>query len=277
MLLEPGNPRLILISGSNGGGKSFLVKALGSYLHLEAKGKVEWMAVGMSLRTSPGMARAFMFGDEGRESTGRISLKAVLGGLRTCKGREHPHALILDEPDVGLSEGYQAGLGELLSDFAGDLPALTRALIVVTHSRTIAKALSDAGATCVRIGDDLRPTADWIRDGDSPRTAKDIEELSDRTIARMRAIQAVINQESRGNPNDVSPVNTNGTRDYGLMQLSTKNPGAINWKDPATNMGIVVHNLGRNGYYLRSFTQPSSSGDPMAILSGHPYHRGQSA
>lgn len=193
MLHEPGDPRLILITGTNGGGKSFLTKALSSYLHLEAPGKIEWMPVSMSMRTSPGMHRAFMFGDEGRESTGRISLTSVLGGLRTCRGRNNPHVLILDEPDVGLSESYQHGLGDLLTDFAAGLPDLTRALIVVTHSRTIAGALSRAGATKLRIGDDLRPTDDWIRDGEKPRTAKDVEELPEKTRARMKAIQAVIN------------------------------------------------------------------------------------
>lgn len=189
---EPGNPRLIVISGENAGGKSFFAKALNSFMQQGAPKEVEWMPVSMVMRTSPGMHRAFMFGNESNESTGRISLKAVLGGLRTCQGRENPHVLLLDEPDIGLSEGYQAALGQMLAEFAAEMPSHTRALIVVSHSRPLVAALMPLGPTCIRIGDDLRPTAEWIRDGDLPKTTADIEALGAKAVKRMRAISAVM-------------------------------------------------------------------------------------
>lgn len=190
---EAGDPRIILITGENAGGKSFFAKAIASYLHHQHPKAVEVISVSMGMRTSPGMHRAFMFGEEGRDSTGKISLRAVLGGLHTCKGRDNPHVLVLDEPDIGLSEGYRAGLGDLLTEFGRDLPQHTRALIVVTHSRAVAGKLTALNPTCLRIGDDHRPTAEWIRHGDPVRSAADIEELAMKATLRMRAIQAVLN------------------------------------------------------------------------------------
>lgn len=190
---EAGNPRVVLITGSNAGGKSFFAKAIASYLHHEYPKAVEVISVSMGMRTSPGMHRVFMFGEESRDSTGKISLRAVLGGLNTCRGRENQHVLVLDEPDIGLSEGYRAGLGDLLTGFARDLPEHTRALIVVTHSRAVAGKLMAVNPTCLRIGDDRRPTNEWLRDGDPARSAADVEELAMKATLRMRAIQAVLN------------------------------------------------------------------------------------
>lgn len=191
-LHEPGNPRLIVISGENAGGKSFFAKALNAFMQEDDPKQVEWMPVSMGMRTSPGLHRSFMFGDESNESTGRISLKAVLGGLRTCQSRERPHVLLLDEPDIGLAESYQAALGQLLAEFAADLPVHTRALIVVSHSRALVSALMPLKPTCIRVGDDLRPTAEWIREGDLPKTPADIEALGKKAMMRMRAISAVM-------------------------------------------------------------------------------------
>lgn len=192
-LHEPGNPRLIVISGENAGGKSFFVKALNAFMQEDAPKQVEWMPVSMGMRTSPGMHRVFMFGEESNESTGRISLKAVLGGLRTCQSREKSHVLLLDEPDIGLAESYQAALGQMLAGFAADMPAHTRALIIVSHSRSLVSALMALGPTCIRVGDDLRSTAEWIREGDLPKTPADIEALGTKAMTRMRAISAVMN------------------------------------------------------------------------------------
>lgn len=195
ILKEAGNPRLVLISGENAGGKSFFAKVLSATVRSHEK-KIEWMPVSMSMRTQTGMHRVFMFGDEGRDSTGKISLHAVLGGLQTCRGRDNPHVLLLDEPDVGLSEGYQAALGDLLAEFASSMPEKTEALVVVTHSRALAAKLMPLGPICIRVGDDRRKTKDWIAEGDLHRTADDIRNLAKKGVERLRRIQRVIDQRT---------------------------------------------------------------------------------
>jgi ATPase subunit of ABC transporter with duplicated ATPase domains len=195
---EGENSRIVLITGPNAGGKSFFARALSANVSAQRDTcNIEYLPVSMGIRTMQGMHRVFMYGEEGRDSTGRISLRAVLGGLKTCRGREGPHMLLLDEPDVGLSDSYQRALGELLCGFAKDLPDNTSGLILVTHSRPLAAEFMQAKPTCIRVGEDLRPTATWIREGDLPRTVEDVETLAERSAARMRAIQAVLNERQQ--------------------------------------------------------------------------------
>ena len=194
LLHEPGNPRLVLITGENASGKSFFGKVLRAYPPHDGdrKNEIEWMGLSMSKRTESGAIRAFMFGDEGRDSTGNISLRTIQSGFSTCRSRETIHILQLDEPDIGLSESYAAGLGDYIAQFAADMPDLTEALIVVTHSRHIARRLLPLNPTCIRIGD-LRPTAEWLVSDVIPKTIEDVLALKETAHQRTRAIQSILN------------------------------------------------------------------------------------
>lgn len=139
-----------------------------------------------------------MFGDESTSSTGQASFRAVRGGLTTCRGRTTPHILIMDEPDIGLSEGYQAALGDMIDEFASDLPDTTVGLLVVSHARPLISKLMHLNPTCIRVGDDLRPTRQWLEQGDLPRTIADIESLRDKALTRFRAIHAVAEARKAG-------------------------------------------------------------------------------
>lgn len=194
VLHEGGNPHLVLVSGENAGGKSFFGRYLGvGVASRKDECRIEYLPVTMGMRTASGLHRVFMFpGEEGRESTGRISIAAVLGALRTCRGRSEPHWLLLDEPDVGLSESYQRALGETLRQFAVELPETTAGLVVVTHSRILASEFTGADPTMIRVGSDLRPTREWIAQGDLPRSVADVENLSTVALHRMRAIARIM-------------------------------------------------------------------------------------
>jgi hypothetical protein len=41
-------------------------------------------------------------------------------------------------------------------------------------------------------------------------------------------------------------MNHNGTRDYGIMQLSMKNPAGVDWNDPATNIDLGTRELAQH-------------------------------
>ncbi len=189
--IEPGHEKLLVISGENAGGKSFFAKVMRSRMR-EFDPACEWIPISMTTRTSSGMHRAFIFGDESTSSTGQTSFRAVRGALTTCRGRETPHVLVLDEPDIGLSEGYQGALGEMIDEFASDLPEMTKGLLVVSHARPLIGKLMHLDPTCVRVGDDLRPTREWLKDGDLPRSIADIEALRDKALNRFRAIHAAV-------------------------------------------------------------------------------------
>ncbi|MGU3656021.1 ATP-binding protein [Methylobacterium fujisawaense] len=190
-----GHPKFALVTGENASGKSFLVRALGQRMR-DAHPKLEILAVTMSLRSQGGMARAFLFGDEQRESTGRNSIKAVLAGIRACRERQHDHVLILDEPDIGLAESYAGALGAYLAAFVEDMPDRTLGLVVVTHSRPLVRGLLPTAPAAIRVGDDPRPLEQWLREGPLPRGMEEIEALGERAAATMRGINRVRNARS---------------------------------------------------------------------------------
>jgi len=185
---------VLVVTGDNASGKSFFCKYLRAVLNAEKDtlGRIEVMDGGMHRRTRAGIERALMYGDEDRESTGDLSLGFVLTALRTCRGREHAHILSLDEPDVGLSEGYQTALGDLLYGFADELPAHTAGLVVVTHSRPIVERLIRLEPHLVRIGEDQRTTVEWLDQGPLARTIEELQSLHAQSARKTRAIQKII-------------------------------------------------------------------------------------
>lgn len=192
---EGSGGRVLLVTGGNASGKSLVCRYLGL---TAATSKVEFMRVGMGLRTQSGIHRAFMFGEEDRDSTGRISGKTVRGGISTCRNRTSPHFLCLDEPDVGLSEEMQDALGQVLAGFGNSLPDLTRGFVVVTHSRAIASRLMELDPHRIRVGAGVASTREWIERGPLPVTADDFEEMDRVGLERFRAVQAVLNERKQG-------------------------------------------------------------------------------
>lgn len=189
---------LLLVTVDNASGKSFVCK----YLHLlatpdradppEDRRGLEFMHVGMNLRAgASGVQRALMFGNEARNSTGTISVRTILAGFRTSAGRTHPHMLCLDEPDIGLSEECQDACGRLIAEFAAAPPSALAGLVIVTHSRPIARALIGLDPVRLRVGEDARTTAEWL---ERPRTVslETLRELSDTAHERSRAIETLM-------------------------------------------------------------------------------------
>jgi predicted ATPase len=123
--------RLAILTGTNGSGKSFFAGLVGSFTAVQNLAIID---CSMRRRTSSGLATAFMYGDESWESTGQISIRNTLAALRTSRGRDIPHYLVLDEPDLGLAPEYAAALGGAIADFCEDMPDLLYGLVLVTHS-----------------------------------------------------------------------------------------------------------------------------------------------
>lgn len=89
-----------------------------------------------------------------------------------------------------------------------------------------------------------------------------------------RAVQAIIKQETGGNPAAINRANRNGTVDYGLMQVNsaTKDPKSYNWKDPDANIAAGVQEFknkldAAGGNYQLAFQMYNGSG-PAARAYG---------
>ncbi len=196
--VEPGPRRdLMLITGDNASGKSFVCKVMQEAAQpdrtvpVEERRGLEFMRVGMNLRAGGSPMQRMMFGDEGRNSTGTISVRTIETGFRTSAERTHPHILCLDEPDIGLSEDYQHACGRMIAEFAATPAPHLVGLIVVTHSRPIARVIRELGPTALRLGSDAGSTGDWL-DRPRPVTIESLRQLTDVARKRSQAINALM-------------------------------------------------------------------------------------
>jgi hypothetical protein len=142
--MTPGAPRLAVLVGDNASGKSLLVRVLSAGLR-----EKDAMAVSVSIRERTGaglgemarMAQAFMFGDEGDQSTGATSIQVVQNALENNLDRKDGCLLILDEPEMGLAEGYSHALGQYIAQQSKTMPRKCGGVIVVTHSRALVRGV----------------------------------------------------------------------------------------------------------------------------------------
>ena len=98
-----------------------------------------------------------------------------------------------DEPDLGLSDDWAAGMGQALCAFAKNLPATTYGALVVTHSRALVRELLPASPHYLYFGTKKAPVslAEWV---DRKPVARDISKLSGESHTRFKLIQKILNE-----------------------------------------------------------------------------------
>ncbi len=150
MRLHEADPSLLVIAGPNASGKSLFFQFMAAW------SKDDALPVTISIRERTGsglyesasMRRAFMFGNEGEQSTGACSVKVTLTGFKNVIDRKA--VLMLDEPDMGLSEDYAHAFGRLIAQEHEKARAAGgenyRGLVMVTHSRSLVTGLLEEGA-----------------------------------------------------------------------------------------------------------------------------------
>jgi hypothetical protein len=187
---------LVILVGDNASGKS-VARRIISQICREVEPRIEPMAVSMQGRTGGGMANAFIYGDEGFESTGQVSARTVTTGIATCRNRKNPHMVFWDEPDLGLSDSWAAGVGVAIAEFSQSLPEMTKGVFVVTHSKALVTQLLSVPHHYVHFGDDKKHPADLTAWCNKPVRSRSIEKLADISRKRYQAIQAAINANKR--------------------------------------------------------------------------------
>lgn len=148
--LAPGVPNVLLVAGDNCSGKSLLAETLRAWV---SRDKLPTISVSIRERTGSGlsdfagMRRAMMFGNECESSTGAISARTVDTAFSTLQSRAdegHSALLVLDEPELGLSEGYAGALGEHIGQLSLQMSPLACGLVLVSHSKALAQRLAEA-------------------------------------------------------------------------------------------------------------------------------------
>lgn len=194
---EGGSGKLIVVTGENASGKSFFRRIVRGVCR---RAEVECIHISMEARSGDGSSfgglRPFVYGDENQQSTGENSAGTVLGGIRTCLGREDAHVMVWDEPDLGLSDGWAAGMGEVIRDFATKPGKHTRAIVLVTHRRALVAPLLDAPHHYLHLGDESGPKtlSAWF---EQPVVPRDIAKLAEQSRKRWRMIQDILDEVDR--------------------------------------------------------------------------------
>lgn len=183
---DGGNTKLIVVTGENATGKSFLRRIFTLGLH---EAGIDYLALSMQKRTTSlgDCSNTFIYGDESCNATGDCTASSVLGAMRTSLAREEDgkrHAILWDEPDVGLSDSYAAGAALDMVDFLADAPKKLFFAAVTTHRKAMLVELQKHGAHHIRLGDKL--TLDEVLA--APVKPRRLQELKDRNISLFRAI-----------------------------------------------------------------------------------------
>lgn len=191
-----GDPRLILIVGENASGKSLAFRLLG-----QLAGSHDVLAVTLSIRERTGvgtggherMRRAFIYGEEDEKSTGATSAQVVLAGFNNVE-RDKPAILGLDEPEMGLSDGYAEALGELIGAKTAATGPTCCGVVVVTHSRRLARGLVrglGSAPTMVDMSSRHDSVESWIA-SEETRTVDDLLALPETGRERWLAVNKLL-------------------------------------------------------------------------------------
>ncbi|USN15354.1 P-loop containing nucleoside triphosphate hydrolase [Brevundimonas phage vB_BpoS-Kikimora] len=208
-IIHAGDPRLTIIVGDNASGKSLLFRALAERCRDNSVLPVTVSIrerTGSGLSDISGMRRALMFGDETESSTGATSAHVVKVGFRSAKKEGGAALLMLDEPELGLSESYAGALGDYIGQvvrgpFGDDVMHETcGGVVVVTHSRPLIQGILSGlrtSPTFINMGGS-QDLSDWLA---KPKiyTAHDLEKLGAAATAGRRLVNEIL-KERRARP-----------------------------------------------------------------------------
>jgi hypothetical protein len=181
---------ILVVTGKNAAGKSLLRRwfqvALKRYHDMEA------IHLSQQGRAAAGVMRAMVYGSEDDESTGAISCNTFFGGLRTMRGREEAHAVIWDEPEIGMGEELQMGTAEWLCDQLDEWPEQTQGVILLTHSRHfVRRVMQFPGAKWLSM-DGYKTPEEWL---DRPLEPISPEEVKHVGLERWRRVNKILSKK----------------------------------------------------------------------------------
>ncbi len=195
--LIEGDPRMVLIVGENASGKSLAFR-----LMAQLAGQHDILPITLSIRERTGagtmgmesMRRAMIYGNEAENSTGATSARVIESGFNNAN-RDKPAILALDEPEMGLSDGYAEALGEFIGANTVEASELCCGTVVVTHSRRLVSGLArglGAMPTMIDMSSAHSSVEAWISSQET-RSVEELLDLPEKASERWRAVNKILN------------------------------------------------------------------------------------
>lgn len=190
-LVEENSPKLIVFLGDNGSGKSLLttqMTAMAKKIH-----NVSGYSMSMNTRTKEGNFKVFMYEPEEDNSTGVITVSAVMQGVKHCFSNAQKGSdmmLLLDEPTLGLSSRYERAMGKYLVDNIKESEGSEhfKGVLLVTHSKDMVREIVESGylPSVVSVNNE-RTLKEWL-DDNSSATVEELLSLKKTGLERWREV-----------------------------------------------------------------------------------------
>lgn len=195
MNIVDNNSALTFIYGENASGKSFIARCFEMVARARKPSKLSVRSVSVANRTSSGVEKAMIFGNESEQSTGETSVSVMKLALRSLANDSGEGVVILDEPDLGLSPKYSRALGRYIAEFIMEHEKNGKALFVISHNDTfIESVIKHYNNPYNSVGVDTDLTLrEWL-DDDSEYEMEDLDALKDIAIAKWRGIQKIFSR-----------------------------------------------------------------------------------
>lgn len=187
---------LTFIYGENASGKSFIARCF-EMVARAATPKLSCRSVSVANRTSSGVEKAMIFGNESEQSTGETSVSVMQLAFRSIAKEEGKDGVvILDEPDLGLSPKFSRSLGRYVAEFILQQEDKGKGFIIISHNDTfIESVIKHYNKPYNRVGIDTELSLEeWLED-DSELSIEDLEGLKDISIAKWRGIQKAFDRK----------------------------------------------------------------------------------
>lgn len=132
--------QVFVLTGENGTGKSLIRKVLHQQLKKTEGENVKVSALSMDLRAGLGDgtgSRAFI-----ADCDWTCTSENSLGNLKSILNSSKDRFIVLDEPEVGMSESLQMSIGHWLSNRLQEVMTQNKGVLIITHSKALVKNLS---------------------------------------------------------------------------------------------------------------------------------------
>ena len=185
-----------IITGDNASGKSFVRKIFQAMCAYKIPKKIECIHLSQEGRCQSGIPSAIIYGTEDGESTGSNTITTMLTTFKTSHSRENDHFIIFDEPEIGLSDEYSAGMGIRIKQFIKEAPDSFFGAVVISHNKDLIKGLLDLNPNHMNMSDDSSLN-DIINREIIPNT--DLESLKDKSYKQYMKIHKIQQEMKKKN------------------------------------------------------------------------------